>query len=180
VKYLRCLFRPFDKALEVPIYRHVRIVLSETLINYKLVKLKSNKNILYFYAAHFDLIMLILVPSFLTPFDNSFLLNRDLRSSMVPRSVRFGVRSRNLSNVGQSWDGWPKIYYLELLRASEGTLSNQPALGPRGGLWPVLSSGDINRLMMMMTKPFILHTVIPFHSSHPTSMQFFVNFLFIF
>jgi hypothetical protein len=41
---------------------------------------------------------------------------------------------------------------------------NQPALGPRGGLWPVLlmcvihkeglcpSSGDINRLMMMMTR----------------------------
>jgi hypothetical protein len=39
-------------------------------------------------------------------------------SSMVAmRSVRFGVRSRKLSNVG------PKIYYFELLRASEGTLS---------------------------------------------------------
>jgi hypothetical protein len=34
-----------------------------------------------------------------------------------------GVRSRKLSNVGQSLDGWPKIYYIELLRASEGTLS---------------------------------------------------------
>jgi cellulose synthase/poly-beta-1,6-N-acetylglucosamine synthase-like glycosyltransferase len=42
---------------------------------------------------------------------------------MAPRSVRFGMRSRNVSNVGQSLDGWPKIYYLELLRASEGTLS---------------------------------------------------------
>jgi hypothetical protein len=42
---------------------------------------------------------------------------------MAPWSVRFGVRSRKLSNVGLSLDGWPKIYYLELLRASEGTLS---------------------------------------------------------
>jgi hypothetical protein len=32
---------------------------------------------------------------------------------MAPRSVRFGVRSRKLSNVGQSLDGSPKIYYLE-------------------------------------------------------------------
>jgi hypothetical protein len=38
-----------------------------------------------------------------------------------------------------------KIYYLELFRASKGTLipaafavvsTHQPALGPRGGLWP--------------------------------------------
>jgi hypothetical protein len=43
---------------------------------------------------------------------------------MTPRSVRFGVRSRKLlSNVGQSLDRRPKIYYLELLRASEVTLS---------------------------------------------------------
>jgi hypothetical protein len=42
---------------------------------------------------------------------------------MAPRSVRFGVRSRKISNVGQSLDGWPKFYYVELLRASEGTLS---------------------------------------------------------
>jgi hypothetical protein len=94
---------------------------------------------------------------------------------MAPRSARFGVRSRKLSNVGQSLDGRPKIYYLELLRASEGTLSrwfrlhlqslesHQPALGPRGefclfslfvihkeGLLP--SGGDINRLIMMMMK----------------------------
>jgi hypothetical protein len=49
------------------------------------------------------------------------------RSSMAPRSVHFGMWSRMLSNVGQSWDEWPKIYYLELLRASDGTLS----VGPR-------------------------------------------------
>jgi hypothetical protein len=42
---------------------------------------------------------------------------------MAPRSVRFSVRERKLSNIGRSLDGSPKIYYLELLRASEGTLS---------------------------------------------------------
>jgi hypothetical protein len=42
---------------------------------------------------------------------------------MAPRSVPFGVRSRKLSNVGQWLDGLPKIYYLEFLRAAEGTLS---------------------------------------------------------
>jgi hypothetical protein len=52
-----------------------------------------------------------------------------------------GARSRNLSNVGRSSDGWPEIYYLELLRASEGTLSRWSrqhlqslAQRPRGGL----------------------------------------------
>jgi hypothetical protein len=42
---------------------------------------------------------------------------------MAPWSVRFDVRSQKLSNVGQL-DGCPKNYYLELLRASEGTLSH--------------------------------------------------------
>jgi hypothetical protein len=32
-----------------------------------------------------------------------------LRSSMASLSVRFGVESRKLSNVGQSLDGRPKI-----------------------------------------------------------------------
>jgi hypothetical protein len=59
--------------------------------------------------------------------------------SSMARSVSFGVRSRKWSNVGQSWDEWPKIYYLELLRASEGTSSRYlSALGRRGELWPVL------------------------------------------
>jgi hypothetical protein len=76
---------------------------------------------------------------------------------MAPRSVRFGVQSRKLSNVGQSLDGWPKIYFLELLRSSEGTLSHwfrlhlalavvsahQPALALRGGL----------RLFLLMCNP---------------------------
>jgi hypothetical protein len=42
---------------------------------------------------------------------------------MGSQSVRFGVRSRKLRKVGQSWDGWPKIYYLDLFRASKGSLS---------------------------------------------------------
>jgi hypothetical protein len=42
---------------------------------------------------------------------------------MAPWSVRFGVRSRKLGNVVQSLDGWPKMYYLEPHRASEGSLS---------------------------------------------------------
>jgi hypothetical protein len=85
---------------------------------------------------------------------------------MAPWSVHFGVRSRQLSNVGQSLDGCTKIYYLELRRASEGTLSRWSRLhlqslapmhlhwarvvgyAPVEGLCP--SSGDINRLMMMM------------------------------
>jgi hypothetical protein len=95
------------------------------------------------------------------------------RNSMSPRSVRFSVWSWKLSNVGHSLDEWPKIYYLKLLRASKGTLSRwsrlhlQPlaptnphwarvvSYGPfslcvihKEGLCP--SSGDINRLMMMM------------------------------
>jgi hypothetical protein len=36
---------------------------------------------------------------------------------MAPRSVRFGVRSRKLSNIGRSLDKCPNNYYIELLRA---------------------------------------------------------------
>jgi hypothetical protein len=49
---------------------------------------------------------------------------------MVLRSVRFGVRSQKLIKVGQSLGGLPKIYYLELLRASEGTLNRWSRLQP--------------------------------------------------
>jgi hypothetical protein len=78
---------------------------------------------------------------------------------MAPWSVRFGVQSWKLSNVGPSLDGWPKMYYLEVLRAWEGTLSHWSRLhlqslaptrvvgyGPFWGLCP--SSEDINGLMM--------------------------------
>jgi hypothetical protein len=41
---------------------------------------------------------------------------------MAKRSVRYGVRSRKLWNVGQSLDGWPKINFFEFLCASEGML----------------------------------------------------------
>jgi hypothetical protein len=58
----------------------------------------------------------------------------------------------------QSLDGWPKIYYLELLRASEGTLSrgsrlHLQSLAPTNlhrarvvgyGPFSLCSSGDIN------------------------------------
>jgi hypothetical protein len=101
------------------------------------------------------------------------LFNLKQRSSIAPRSVRFGVRSRKLSNValGKSLDGWPKIYYLELLRASKGTLIrwsrlHLQSLAPTNPHWPCVvgygpfslcvihkegpcpSSGDINRVMM--------------------------------
>jgi hypothetical protein len=87
--------------------------------------------------------------------------------------TKMNVQSRKLSKIGQSLDGWPKIYYLELLRASEGTLSRKSwlhlqSLAPtnphwarvvgyglfslcvihKKGLWPC--SGDINVMMMMM------------------------------
>jgi hypothetical protein len=101
-----------------------------------------------------------------------------VRSSMASRSVGFGVRSRKLSNVGQSLDGWQKIYYLELLRASEGTLSrcsrlHLQSLAPTNSYWARVvgyspfslyvnhkeglcpSSGDINTLMMTYHSRFI-------------------------
>jgi hypothetical protein len=94
-----------------------------------------------------------------------------MRSSIAPRSVHFGVRSRKLSNIGQSLNGWPKIYYLQFLRASKGTLSrwsrlHLQSLVPTNPLWARVvgygpfslcvihkdslcpGSGDINRLMM--------------------------------
>jgi hypothetical protein len=44
-----------------------------------------------------------------------------VRSSMAPRSVRFGVRSRKLNNVGQSLDDQNLLS--RVFRALEGTLS---------------------------------------------------------
>jgi hypothetical protein len=100
-----------------------------------------------------------------------------------PAVSALGVRSRKLSNAhnSQSWDGWPKPYHLELLRASEGMLIrwsrlHLQSLAPTNphlarvvgyglfSLWLIHKEGlcpsseDINRLMMMMTKspfPFI-------------------------
>jgi hypothetical protein len=93
------------------------------------------------------------------------------RSSMALRLERFGVRSRKLSSVGQSLDGWPKIYPQTLtcfsrhvkrlvLAVFAVVSTHQSALGSRGGLWPFLlmyilhkkgfcpSSGEINKLIM--------------------------------
>jgi hypothetical protein len=92
---------------------------------------------------------------------------------MALRSVRFGVRSQKLSNVGQSLEGCPKICYFELFRASEGTLSrwsrlHLQSLASTNPHWDYvvgyspfslcvihkeglcLSNEDINRLMMIM------------------------------
>jgi hypothetical protein len=96
----------------------------------------------------------------------------------VARGARWSCRLWKLSNVGQSLDGWPKVYYLELLRASGGTLSHWTRLhlqslaptnphwarvvdyGPfslcvihKDGLWP--SIGNINRLMMMINSRYL-------------------------
>jgi hypothetical protein len=91
----------------------------------------------------------------------------------VPVVSALAVRSRKLSNVGRSSDGWPKIYYLELLLALEGTLRHWSrlhlqSLAPTNSHWACVvgydpfslcmiykegmcpSSGDIDRLMMMM------------------------------
>jgi hypothetical protein len=86
-------------------------------------------------------------------------------SSMAPRSVRFGVRSRKLSNIGQSWDGLPKM----LLTLSCWSHLHLQSIAPTNPHWARVvgespfslcaihkeglcpSSGDTNRLMMVMT-----------------------------
>jgi hypothetical protein len=108
-----------------------------------------------------------------TMFSNEDYRPAYLRNSMALRSVRFGVQTRKLSNVGQLLDGWPKMFYLELLCAFEDTLSRSSRLhlqllAPTNPHWVhvldygpfflcvirkeglCLSNGDINRLMMMM------------------------------
>jgi hypothetical protein len=60
------------------------------------------------------------------------------------------IKRQTLSNVGQSLDGWPKNL-LSRAPPSSGrhvkplvpaafavVITHQPALGPRGGLWPIL------------------------------------------
>jgi hypothetical protein len=91
---------------------------------------------------------------------------------MAPRSVRFGVRSRRLSNVGQSLDKWPKNliswappcfgrHVKPLVSAAFAVVTPTNSHWARvvgyspfslcvihkEGLYP--SSGDINRLMMI-------------------------------
>jgi hypothetical protein len=73
--------------------------------------------------------------------DKHYLIQSNIwKNSIAPWSVHFGVRSRKLSNIGRSLDAWPKIYYLELLRASEGTISCGPgcilqSLAPTNTHW---------------------------------------------
>jgi hypothetical protein len=79
---------------------------------------------------------------------------------MAPRSVCYSVRSRKLSNVGQSLVtknllsrappcfGW---HAKPLVSAAFAVVStHQSALGSRGELWPVLLGGIIRLMMMMM------------------------------
>jgi hypothetical protein len=60
---------------------------------------------------------------------------------MAPRLVRFGVRPRKLSNVGQSLGGWPCVIHEE-------------------GLYP--SSEGINRLMMMILFKKVLIPIVSY------------------
>jgi hypothetical protein len=117
---------------------------------------------------------------------------RQPRSSMAPWSVRLGVRSRKLSNVVQSSNGWPKVYYLELLHASKGTLSRKlhlQSLAPTNPHWARVvgygpfslcvihkqalcpSSGGINRLMIMS---WDISNIPPRHP-HFTKMTWLYN-----
>jgi hypothetical protein len=107
------------------------------------------------------------------------------------------VRSRQLSNVGQSLNGWPKIYYLE--RASEGTLSrwsrrHLQSLARTNPYWARVvgyspfslcvthkeglrpSSGDINRLMMILCHNF--HRFILKPQKIDKSNYFLLHFVF--
>jgi hypothetical protein len=84
-----------------------------------------------------------------------------------------GAQSRKLSNIGRSSNKWPKIYYLELHRTLESTLSrwsrlHLQLLTPTNPHWAGMvgygafflwvihkedicaSSGDINRLMIII------------------------------
>jgi hypothetical protein len=62
--------------------------------------------------------------------------------------------SMKLSNIGRSSDGWPKIIsrssvlrkaHKPLVQAAFAVSTRQPALGPRGGLWPVLLLESIRK-----------------------------------
>jgi hypothetical protein len=84
-----------------------------------------------------------------------------------PAVSALGVRSWKLSNIGQSLDGCPKVYYLELLRPTEDTLSrwsrlHLQSLAPTNphrarvvgygpfSLWVILKEGlCFHRLMMI-------------------------------
>jgi hypothetical protein len=104
-----------------------------------------------------------------------------------------GARSRKLSNVGLSSDGWLKMDYLELLRAPEGAIGrwswlHLQSLAPTNPYWArvvgygpfslclnhkeglCFSSGDINRLMMinwlncLLIRCFILKLIVIMYS----------------
>jgi hypothetical protein len=99
-------------------------------------------------------------------------LNIQCLQETIVDIIALSMGSWKLNNVDRSSDGWPKIYYLELLRASESTLScwsrlHLQSLAPTNPHWGCVvgygpfslrviqkeglcpNSGDINRLMMI-------------------------------
>jgi hypothetical protein len=92
------------------------------------------------------------------------------RSSMVPRSMCFGVQSRKLSKIGWSSDGWPKIYYLKFLRASEDMFSRWSRLH--------LQSLAPNNLPWSQVLGYDRLTLVVFYDIHgrKREVQFFVVF----
>jgi hypothetical protein len=50
---------------------------------------------------------------------STLILNTLIKNRDDPTISALGVWSRKLSSVGRPSDGWPKIYYIELLRASK-------------------------------------------------------------
>jgi hypothetical protein len=88
-----------------------------------------------------------------------------IRRSLMVRSMRFSVWSGKLSNVGQALDGWPKIYYLQFLRASEGTLRrwsrlHMQSLAPTNQHWThVVSYGTFSLWLMYPSNGGIIITL---------------------
>jgi hypothetical protein len=107
-----------------------------------------------------------------SPYSYRIPFHRNILCSTWDQQYYFDVEKLDGPTVGQSLEGWPKMYYLELLRASEGTLRrwsrlHLQSLAPTNPHWTRVvgygplcvihtkdlcpSSGDINRLMMMNT-----------------------------
>jgi hypothetical protein len=117
---------------------------------------------------------------------------------LIITSCCFGVQSRKLSNIGQSLDGllratpYFRRHIEPLLPAAFAVVStHQPAMGPRGVLWPVFhnyvvihkeglcpNSGDINGLMMIRHFcPRIVHDLIYYNLEISRNHSFFQQYI---
>jgi hypothetical protein len=89
---------------------------------------------------------------------------------MPPWSVCSAYNRESLATFVKAGHEIGKMHYLELLRASEGTLSLWSRLhlqllvptahDPHGGLWPVIihtQRRDINMLRMMIIRVYLKH-----------------------